>query len=604
MDDSFDTFVTGGSGFIGRWLLAELTRRGRRVVALVRRAGEREKELRAFVDAHGGDARLLRCVDGDLTRDGLGLDIALEGVRDVYHLGAAFEFGMDPVRARAVNVEGTLRVARWAASRPQLRRLVHLGGYRATRMPAWLCEAQIPLSSHDRARLYREHGAYEASKLESQLEVRALAAREGIPLTIVSPSTVIGDSRTGETIQVTGLGEMIGRMVAGELPALAGSARTNVPVVAVDHVAAMLATAPERDETIGRELCVLDARTPPLPELVRRIGDHLGVAAPTRVLAPALLRALPRSLTGVDPETLTFLSEDDYDTRSAEEHARAVGIEMPDLDTTLRRWATYLTSTRFGACAPSGAATIRDVAGSRTFVVGRPETAQTLFLHGLPWDAESWRDVADLTPGSSARVDLPGLGRSSPARVDDVAWLDALLADRARPIVLVGHSLGAGLALRFAARRPQRVSRLVLVSPAFLQRRAPAMLRCAALTSRALRGMSLERAQRRFLGAGDVHPAVESAHAHLRRPGVASRIARALAGASTLEARAELRRLLEAIAVPVTIVHGDQDPLEVRPACEIVTVAGAGHVLHVTHPEAVSAQLRDDEFASTPLHLT
>ncbi|UJR86545.1 alpha/beta fold hydrolase [Sandaracinus amylolyticus] len=604
MDDSFDTFVTGGSGFIGRWLLPELTRRGRRVVALVRRAREREAELRAFVSAHGGDASLLRCVEGDLTRDGLGLDVALEGVRDVYHLGAAFEFGMDPERARAVNVDGTLRVARWAAERVHLRRLVHLGGYRATRMPSWLREAQIPLSSHHRARLYREHGAYEASKLESQLEVVAFAARRGIPLTIVSPSTVIGDSRTGETIQVTGLGEMIGRMVAGELPALAGTARTNVPVVAVDHVAAMLATAPERAATIGQELCVLDARTPPLPELVRRIGDHLGVPAPTRVLSPALLRALPRSLTGVDPETLTFLSEDDYDTRSAEEHARAVGIEMPDLDTTLRRWATYLTTTRFGACAPSAPAEIREVAGSRTFVVGRPESAGTLFLHGLPWDSESWRDVAMRTPGSSARVDLPGLGRSSPARVDDVAWLDALLVDRTKPIVLVGHSLGAGLALRFAARWPQRVSRLVLVSPAFLQRRAPATLRCAALTSRVLRSMRLETAQRRLLGEGDVHPAVASAHAHLRRPGVASRIARALAGASTLETRAELRRLVETITVPVTIVHGDQDPLEVHPSCEIVTVAGAGHALQVTHPEAVSAVLRDHDLAPVALHLT
>src|SRR5690606_33356317 len=150
-----------------------------------------------------------------------------------------------------------------------------------------------PLSTRDRARLYREHGAYEASKLESQLELRAFTTQHGLPLTIVSPSTVIGDSRTGETTQGTGLGELVGRMVAGELPALAGTARTNVPVVAVDHVAAMLATAPERDATRGVELCVLDSRTPRLPELMRRIGEHLGVAVPTRTVSPTVLRALP-----------------------------------------------------------------------------------------------------------------------------------------------------------------------------------------------------------------------------------------------------------------------------------------------------------------------
>jgi uncharacterized protein YbjT (DUF2867 family) len=60
-----ETMVTGGTGFVGRWLLAELTKT-QNVAALARRARERGPELRAFVDAHGGDSRRLLVVEGDV----------------------------------------------------------------------------------------------------------------------------------------------------------------------------------------------------------------------------------------------------------------------------------------------------------------------------------------------------------------------------------------------------------------------------------------------------------------------------------------------------------------------------------------------------------
>ena len=60
----------------------------------------------------------------------------------------------------------------------------------------------------------------------------AHAAELKIPWTAVHPSGVIGDSRTGETTQTTALGETVKALFEGRLPALAGSARTFVPVVA------------------------------------------------------------------------------------------------------------------------------------------------------------------------------------------------------------------------------------------------------------------------------------------------------------------------------------------------------------------------------------
>jgi pimeloyl-ACP methyl ester carboxylesterase len=98
-----------------------------------------------------------------------------------------------------------------------------------------------------------------------------------------------------------------------------------------------------------------------------------------------------------------------------------------------------------------------------------------VLLHGIGSDAESWAAVlVALDPAFEALAwDAPGYGGSAPvapaaptpedyaARL--CAVLDALGPER---VVLVGHSLGALFAGRFAAGRPHRVAALALLSPA------------------------------------------------------------------------------------------------------------------------------------------
>ncbi|WP_437299205.1 SDR family oxidoreductase [Sorangium sp. So ce426] len=347
-----EVMVTGGTGFIGRWLLAELTRT-KAVAAPVRRARQRAAELAAFVDAHGGDSRRLLVVEGDVEAASLGLSERFEQVRDVYHLAARFAFGLGVQEARRCNVEGSLHAAEWALGRPHLRRFVYLGGYRMMHASA-RSGAESALTQRARDRLYRHHGAYEGSKHESFLAVRRFAAERGLRWTAVHPSSVIGDSRTGETTQLTGVGEMVEQLWRGRLPALAGSERTFLPLVTVDYLARFLASVPERPETAEQDLCVLDQATPRLPALVRGIAAHLRRSPPAWVLPLGLVRLLPEALTGVTRESLSFLAEDVYDTSAAEAHARAVGLVMPPIHASVERWCDYLVATRFRA-APGDA---------------------------------------------------------------------------------------------------------------------------------------------------------------------------------------------------------------------------------------------------------
>jgi len=587
--DDAEVLVTGATGLIGRWLLAALTRRGRRVAALVRGARTREAELSSFVARIGGDVSRLAVVEGDVELPRLGLEAPLPSVRVVHHLAARFAFRLDPEDARRTNVDGTRHAIDWASARPHLERFVLLGGYRMTKRDV------STLSAAAMTAAYRE-GAYEASKVEAYALFRRLVDERGLRWTAVHPSGLIGDSRTGETTQLVGLGETAKRLFDGELPALAGTARTFVPVVTVDYLAEYLATVDERAESVAKDLVVFHPDSPRLPVLVDSLARHLGVRAPTTRLPIGLLRALPTKWTGVEPESLRFLSEDDYDTAEGEAHARAVGLEHPSLDRALERWCDYLVSTRFLSRTnnASGGHLVRGV-----FTVGDPSRAEVVMLHGIPLDAEAMAPLASRLDAQSARVDLPGLGRSSPGATLDLDSLHAALGARTTAAIFVGHSLGAALAVRHADAHPNEVRALVLIAPSFLMKPASWTLSLRPIVARVLRGLDAKAVEARFLGEPATEEALvvaTSAAAALARRGVAANYARALAEAVRTASRDETRDAFRAVrerGVPVLVVHTRAEPIVASTyGAEVVCLDAGGHNPHVTHADEVASHVR------------
>ncbi|MFI0454403.1 SDR family oxidoreductase [Actinomadura sp. 6N118] len=353
MPNKPDTLVVGATGLIGRWLMAELLAQGRSVAVTVRGGPARDAELRTWLRQHEIDDQALTVITADMTQPGLGIapedQDQLSSVRDVFNAAGIYRFGMGRKEARQANVDGAVNVLRWAGARPHLRRFIHISGYRVA------AEAEalpFPAPEDQLTRLYQRFGAYEASKREGDAAVRTIAAQKEIPLTVVNPATVIGHSSTGEAGQYIGLADMVKDLWTGRLPALAGSRRTFIPVVTVDHLARFLAAVPEHDREPYRAHWLLDDATPPLPDLVALLARHLGVRPPRLILPLALVRRLPRAITRADPETLTFLSEDRYDTSSADELAAAAGIAHPPVQDALRIWADRLVAERFGQTQP------------------------------------------------------------------------------------------------------------------------------------------------------------------------------------------------------------------------------------------------------------
>ncbi len=125
---------------------------------------------------------------------------------------------------------------------------------------------------------------------------------------------------------------------------------------------------------------------------------------------------------------------------------------------------------------PGFEARFAEVRGCRMrYLVGGPASGKHLILvHGLGGAAANWIDLAPLL-AERRRVlvpELPGHGLSTPLaavpnlavfadRVALVAELEGML-----PAVVVGHSLGAVVAMRMALRRPAEVTALVLAASA------------------------------------------------------------------------------------------------------------------------------------------
>lgn len=108
----------------------------------------------------------------------------------------------------------------------------------------------------------------------------------------------------------------------------------------------------------------------------------------------------------------------------------------------------------------------------RTPAAGREPA---LFVHGLGGASTNWTDLMGLLAGQldGAALDLPGFGRSDPppsssyALRTHVRAVIALLERQGRgPVHLFGNSLGGAVSTRVAARRPDLVRTLTLISPA------------------------------------------------------------------------------------------------------------------------------------------
>jgi thioester reductase-like protein len=342
-------FLTGATGFVGMEVLLRLLEDpDTRVDALVRGRDQADADarLRATLDVVGIPAAQrprVQAVLGELTEPGLGLpgrdaDRLTSETTAVVHCAASVSWNLPLDEARGINLGGAQRVFEVAERMPRLERAVHVStAYVAGRHEGRFSEGDLMLGQDFR-------NTYEQSKAESEAFVQGLAER--LPITIVRPSIVVGESDSGWTPAFNVVYWPLRAFARGLLREVPALPQGRVDIVPIDYVAdtivhvlrtpapetprVVLATAGEEAATVEDLVALtcglMDRERPVLVE----VGSELGYGEEAELYASY------------------FNMEVVFDDARSRALLEPAGIAPPPLEAYFARLLGYADRARWG----------------------------------------------------------------------------------------------------------------------------------------------------------------------------------------------------------------------------------------------------------------
>ncbi len=342
-------FVTGYPGFIGRRLAARLLERDRKaqlcLLVQPRFAKDARREIKALDPKQAARVQILV---GDIVDMHLGLSgeeyrkLAAE-VTHVFHLAAISYLGVDRRTLDRVNVDGTRNVLELARDAKNLVRMSHVSTVHVSG------DRQGVIDEDELEEGQRFHNAYEETKFRAEVLVRKAMAE--LPISVFRPSTVVGDSRTGEIDRFDGPYYTAFELVISPLRVpvpLPGDGSFPLNVVPSDFVVEAMIELAFQKGAEGKTFHLVD----PNPMSARKVYEHVarraGKRAPRGRLpakaSVAILR-LPflEKLARPQRAAIEHLNQlVIYNCRNTLEALDGTGIRCPPLGTYLDKLLTFV----------------------------------------------------------------------------------------------------------------------------------------------------------------------------------------------------------------------------------------------------------------------
>ncbi|WP_157935593.1 SDR family oxidoreductase [Mycobacteroides abscessus] len=204
--------VTGATGVLGSALIANLA--AHKVTALV----------------HKRPTRATTAVVGDITRARLGIDkreyqALCANVDIVIHCAGVVDFTADATAMRTVNVEGVRRITEFAADADA--EMIHVS-------TAYVARRDTPKSTTG------SHLLDPVGYIESKCLGEDMLREAGVAASIVRPSIIVGDSKTGYIAEYQGLHKFIRMILANRVPFIPAVIDSYIDMVPQDVVVAAL----------------------------------------------------------------------------------------------------------------------------------------------------------------------------------------------------------------------------------------------------------------------------------------------------------------------------------------------------------------------------
>ena len=273
-------FLTGGTGFLGSSLLAELLKRDDvtvhclvRAANLAEAAAKLAKNFERYGHAHPQFADRVKPILGDLDRPLFGMTRAafddLAGKVDVViHNGASVNLVYPYEMLKNVNVGGTQEAIRFAcAVRPKPLHFVStFSVYHSTE----LVNAKEVFESDPLPTCESLHGGYHRTKWVGERMMEE-ARRRGLPVAIYRPGRITGDSKTGSANRDDFLHVMIdGCLRLGAAPRF----EDVVDMTPIDYVSKAIAALVAKPESLGKSFHLVNAHSPTMDRLVEYLNSQ------------------------------------------------------------------------------------------------------------------------------------------------------------------------------------------------------------------------------------------------------------------------------------------------------------------------------------------
>ncbi|QOS76645.1 alpha/beta fold hydrolase [Paenibacillus sp. JNUCC31] len=515
--------MTGSTGFIGKEVVKQLGDSEAQLLLLVRSESKARKALKAYGVT---DFSRTTFIQGDLSAPGLGLtkadrERALQA-NVIIHAGGTMDVTLEPKVAEQIFMNGAREIAKLAEEIQRthdLRHFIHIVGfmspYGRTNSPSISSANNDVGHKLNRqksliSKYFHSESAYEHMKFEADRYIRQHAEQHLYTLSVVNPSTVVGPYPTGATEQTGGIGMLIQAMRRGRMPVIPGGFLHWLPLVSNDVVAQTIVFLTQDSKPSGGTYPLLSRKvdSPDMNDLIRLLAAELDVSAPWWSVPLPLIHAAMKAggtrISGIPPESISFITKQDFEVEQTEQLFRRMGQRMPDISQLLP-YVTADLDYRFSYSSQDNLSSgwTRTRKGNLAVLVHEGQGEPWVIIHGLMSSADDMLPLGNalwcMTGNPVWLVDLAGFGRSPVHRnrakgmafKGQVEAVQSVLDEAHGPVRLVGHSVGAAIAAVAMQESERHHIQLAMLQPVWEAPRGGAQRLISRFPRRMLQGMLL-----------------------------------------------------------------------------------------------------------------